>query len=178
MLYALQAMRRQTMQRPPSQGYQKDPLACIYPRLLVGAGCQLTRDLVERENITHVINCAEHKDCPSWWAEEHPLEYAVMWAEDSHRTNILTWYPKFCETLTQFLREPGSRNVYIHCQCGINRSAFLMLAYVVDHYGLPFEESAKAIITQRPCALTNVTFWFQVKEFAKSRASKHGSVSQ
>ena len=178
MLYVLAAMRKELMHRPASRGYQKDPLACVYPRILVGAGCQLTRELAEPENITHVINCAEHADCPSWWPDEHPLEYAVMWAVDHPTVKILHWYPKFRDTLTQFLREPGSRNIYIHCQCGINRSAFLMLAYVIDCFGLPFAETSRAIVEQRPCALTNPAFWYQVKEFAKSRASKHGGVSQ
>jgi protein-tyrosine phosphatase len=90
-------------------------------------------------------------------------------AEDSINVNILNWFPLFEETLTSFLREPGSNTIFIHCQCGINRSAFLTLTYVTSHYGLPYESMLGMMKRQRPCMFTNPVFRKQTEEFVNGR---------
>lgn len=164
--------------RPASRGYQNDPPAWITPRLLVGAGCQLTREFARDFKITHVINCASPSDCPSWFPQEHPLRYTELNAVDDVKANILDWYPFFLARLSAYLRDPGVGVVFIHCQCGINRSAFLALAYAVDCFGHPWNETVRSMKSQRPCCLTNPAYWRQVKAFANSRAKKHGGIPQ
>ena len=163
------------MLRRNSRGYEKDPLACVYPRIWVGAACQYTRETAAKHQFTHVINCAGPEHSPSFVPADRIV---CLSAIDHPEANILHWYPRFEATLERFLRDPDCKNVYVHCECGINRSAFLALAYVVDRFGLPFMETARALTEQRPCALTNRSFWAQVEAFAKYRASKHGSVPQ
>lgn len=161
--------------RKTSRGFDKDPVACVYPRIWVGAGCQLTPALVQQLSITHVINCAHPQDSQPWFRSDR---YQVLYAIDDPRVNILHWYPAFETTMLKFLRDPECSNVYVHCQAGINRSAFLAVAFVIDHFGMEWRELVQSMIQQRPCCLTNPSFWAQVKEFAKTRARKHGSVPQ
>lgn len=161
--------------RRNTRGYEKDPFASVYPRIWIGAACQFTPKVAETYQFTHVINCAEPHHAPKFISSDRVVSLSAI---DHSDANILHWYPRFESVLDRFLRDPECRNVYVHCECGINRSAFLVLAYVVDHFGMPFHETAKALIEQRPCALTNPSFWRQVEAFAKYRASKHGSVPQ
>lgn len=162
--------------RNGTRGWEKDPIACVYPQILVGAGCQLTKEYARRVNITHVINCAFPEDSPEWFKRHSPDRVVTLGAIDSPDVNILDWYPAFEMAMSAFLRDPGCRNVYVHCQCGINRSAYLALAYVIDHFDLPMDTAAVNLVFQRPCALTNPAFWTQLQTFAKSRASnKYGS---
>jgi hypothetical protein len=126
--------------------YLQQPPAWFYPRILVGAGEMLSQGFSRKYGITHVINCA------------FPLQ-----------SNILDWYPKFEETLTAFLRAPGSGTVFVHCQCGINRSAFLALTYSTTHFNMPYESTFVALKRQRPCMLTNPVFRKQTEEFVNGR---------
>ena len=166
------------MQRARSRGYRYDPIACVYPRIYVGAGCQLTPEMANHNNITHVINCASLEHTPNWFLIQHPNRLVILNAIDSLDVQILDWYPAFERELQCFLRDPSCKNVYVHCECGINRSMFLSLAFVVDHFNIPFEIEAHSILFQRPCALTNTSFWAQVYEFSKSRANKYGSATK
>ena len=156
--------------RNPSRGWRDDPIACLYPRIYVGAGCQFTPELAKRGNFTHVINCATADDGPQWFSQEHPDKYVVLNAVDALDANILDWYPLFEQIMFTFLRDPQSRNIYVHCQCGINRSAYLAIAFVCRTFGFHLNTLAHSMVAQRPCALSNPTFWRQVSDFVKTPA--------
>lgn len=142
--------------------------AWFYSRILVGAGEMLTPAFLRRHNITHVINCAFPEDSPPWFKNAYPTKYECLNARDAHDANILDWYPKFEETLSAFLRE-GTGTVFVHCQCGINRSAFLTLTYVTKHYGWSYEQMLASLKRQRPCMFTNQVFRKQTEEFVNGR---------
>ena len=156
--------------RQPSRGWERDTIACLYPRIFVGAGCQFTQAVATAGNFTHVINCATLHDGPVWFARRYPANYIVLNAIDALDVSILDWYPKFEATMLQFLRDPECKNVYVHCQCGINRSAYLAMAFVCRRFGFPIGEVARSLVIQRPCALSNPTFWTQVSAFVKPGA--------
>ena len=61
-----------------------------------------------------------------------------------------------------FLRDTDCKNIYVHCQCGINRSGFLCLNFMVKRLNIPLNDAIKCILKQRPCALTNASFRNQV----------------
>lgn len=156
--------------RGPSRGWQHDTIACLYPRIFVGAGCQFTQAISYSGNFTHVINCAFKDDGPEWFAQKYPERYAVLGAVDALNVSILNWYPLFEQVMLQFLRDPTCKNIYVHCQCGINRSAYLAMAFVVRQFGFPLGEVARSLVIQRPCALSNPVFWTQVSSFVKPSA--------
>lgn len=150
--------------RYSSQGYQKDPPALFHPNILVGAGEMLTPAFVKKYEITHVINCAEDSDSPTWWRNSHPGKYYHIEAQDSLNADILKWYPEFKAILKLYLQDPSSMTVFVHCQCGINRSAFLSLMYVCDVFKFPLKSTELAVVKQRPCMMTNTSFRKQVFE--------------
>lgn len=153
--------------------YLQQPPAWFSSRILVGPGEMLTPFFVERNRISHVINCAQDDYCPRWWKVRNPDKYVFLNAIDSQYHNILDWYPPFEAALRMFLRDgPLDGVVYVHCQAGMNRSASLALAYVCKNYALPFDGVVAATRRQRPCILQNPVFMTQVKEFIN-----HGRLS-
>jgi protein-tyrosine phosphatase len=159
----MESVRRRFL-RYNSQGYQKDPPALFHPNILVGAGEMLTPEFVKKYGITHVINCAEDSDSPTWWRNTNPDKYYHIHAQDSLHANILKWYPEFKAILKLYLQDPSSMTVFVHCQCGINRSAFLSLMYVCDVFKFPLKSTEISLLKQRPCMLTNTSFRKQVFE--------------
>lgn len=148
--------------RYSSRGYIVDPPALFHPYILVGAGEMLTLAFVKKYEITHVINCAEESDSPSWFKEENPDKYYCINAVDSLHVNILKWYPEFKAILKHYMQDPTSRKIFVHCQCGINRSAFLALMYVCDVFKFPFAGTELSVMKQRPCMMSNSSFRQQV----------------
>ena len=148
--------------RNRSRGYKIDPPALIHSMILIGAGEMLTPSFKKQWDITHVINCAEDEMCPTWFKELHSDNYCCIAAIDSIDVNILFWYPKFRDVLQKFMRDVNCKRVFIHCQCGINRSAFLALMFVCDILGYNIQSAERAIIQARPCALTNPAFRVQI----------------
>lgn len=148
--------------------YLRQAPAWFYSRILVGAGPMLTPAFARKYNITHVINCADESACPPWFRKTNPKKYKCLNAIDSPFTNILSWYPLFEATLHQFLKE-GTGNVFVHCQCGINRSGFLALTYVCKNFGLAMQQLMEATRRQRPILFQNTVFMSQVEEFINGR---------
>ena len=60
------------------------------------------------------------------------------------------------------LQQPDSKRIFVHCQCGINRSAFLSLMYVCSEFNFPFASTESSVMRQRPCIMTNTVFRKQV----------------
>lgn len=146
-------------------GYINEPPALIHPSILVGAGHMLTSEFIQKHQITHIINCAYPEDCPAMVQIEFGSKYKCMHADDGHDVNILKWYPEFKQTLTRFLQDSTRKRVFVHCQCGINRSMFLTATYVCEVFGYPYDITCRALKQQRPCAMRNTTFNKQVGEF-------------
>jgi hypothetical protein len=148
--------------RRNSKGWQKDPPAIIHPRIWFGSA-----NIPFNPNITHIINCAEDDFTSGFFRIYFPDNCVCLDARDNLNENITKYYPLFEQTMNRFLSDPECRIVYVHCECGINRSGFLVLIYMCRKFGLTIEEAVKAITIQRPCALTNPSFKKQVVEYIK-----------
>ena len=149
----------------PVPDYLRQPPAYFHPRILVGPGSVLTPPFVRKYGISHVINCAFPGDSPPWFRDVSPTRYVCLCAPDSPHHNILDWYPLFEETLQRFLRETSHGVVYVHCQAGINRSAFLALTYVCRKFYGDGETELVALKRQRPCMFQNQVYRRQVLNF-------------
>ena len=61
--------------RRNTKGWEQDPPARIHPNIMFGSGAMLTKDFAEKNQITHVINCAQDEDSPSWFRDENFEQY-------------------------------------------------------------------------------------------------------
>jgi hypothetical protein len=146
--------------RRNSKGWRFDPIAKLHPKICFG-----NQDVPTYPCPSHVVNCATDEVSPYWFREWYPNKYACIGAIDSLDEDITSWYPKFEEVMNKFLNESDCRMIYVHCECGINRSAFLCLIYMCKKFGLSLSSVAKSILIQRPCAFTNPSFRKQVTEY-------------
>ena len=153
-------------QRRRSKGYLNDPVANPYDRILVGNCERITPEFIRDHRITHVINCAEDGFAPAH--VKIPGRYASIGAVDTLNVHLFAkWYPAFKAVMDSFLRDPACQNVYVHCQAGINRSAFLTCGYLVKVFRVPLFQALSRMVDQRPCVMTNPAFLLQLVEFAK-----------
>jgi hypothetical protein len=150
-----------------SKGWQSDPIARVHPRIVLGSAAAVNLSTFHKYGITHAINCAEPEFTSKWFKIEFPDRYECINAEDSQHFDITTAYPKFETTMNRYLSDPECKTIYVHCQCGINRSAFLLLLYMCIKFHYSIESVAKNILIQRPCCFQNPAFRKQVVDYIK-----------
>lgn len=152
--------------RSTSRGYNLDKHAIVFPRVLLGPGFYLNPVFVNVHNVTHIINCADEDACPRWAKRWVGPNYACINAIDHPEYKILdNCFDFFSRVMDTFLRDPNCRNIYIHCQAGINRSACLILAYIYKRFRISLNMLVDTVARQRPCILTNTGFQKQLLEF-------------
>lgn len=152
-----------------SRGYDVDPPATLFPRIMVGPPGYLTPAFVHHCEITHVINCAEPGLTPRSILRQ--VKSYHMQTQDHIFYPILEQpYTHFEHVMTNFLRDPSCRCVYVHCAAGMNRSAALAHAYVVKQFRVPLMRLLENSMKQRPCMLQNPGFAYQLVQFAKKHA--------
>jgi len=168
-MQALTWLRIQLMRhRRRSRGFVHDPVANAFPRIWIGDGGRLSPSFMSAFNITHIINCADESACPSNIKTNiDPKRYTCLGALDSLHVNIFKWYPMFKSAMDAYLRDPACKGVYVHCQAGMNRSAFLAAAYIIRTFGVSFSDCIQRIVSQRPCVMTNPAFQVQLIDFVK-----------
>jgi protein-tyrosine phosphatase len=152
-------------ERPRSRGPFQDPNANPFSRIIVADANRLNNTFMDVFRITHVINCAGPSNYRNKRSDD---KYVCINAEDSIHVNLFdSWYAEFKEAMDRFLRDPTCINIYVHCQAGMNRSAFLTVAYIVKTFGVPLDRCVEKMVRQRPCVMTNPAFLNQLKDFVK-----------
>ncbi len=160
------------MYRIPTKGWFKDPVAKLHPRIILGPGFLLSPQFKETHSITHVVNCAYDESCPQWVRFQLKDKYECINAADSHEHDITDWYPQFKQVMDRFLNDPDCKTIYVHCHCGINRSAFLCLLYLCLKFDYSLETVIKSMTLQRGCTLLNPNFREQVVAYIKNHKLK------
>ena len=145
-----------------SLGWEKDPIAIAHLRIFLGSAKSVDPVILATLGVTHVVNCATNEFSSDWFIEDYPGRHACIGAFDSVHEDITHWYPLFESVMNSFLGDADCRNIYVHCQCGINRSGFLCLNFMIKRLKLDLDDSIKAILSQRPCALTNTSFLHEI----------------
>jgi protein-tyrosine phosphatase len=153
--------------RRNSKGWEKDLLAKVHPRILVGSANNVDLYTVSSNNITHIVNCAEEWVSSVWFKSEFPERIICINALDHKTEDITKWYPLFETSMNKFLSDPECKTIYVHCECGINRSGFLVLIYMCLKFGYDIETVAKSMLIQRPCMFTNPSYRLQTIEYIK-----------
>ncbi|XP_058792523.1 serine/threonine/tyrosine-interacting protein B-like [Phymastichus coffea] len=114
--------------------------------------------------ITHIIcvrqNIEAHFIRPNF---PERFQYLVLDIADSTTENIIQHFQKVKQFIDQALNSGGQ--VLVHGNAGISRSAALVLAYLMETYGLT-QQKAYAILQQRRfCINPNDGFMAQLREY-------------
>jgi hypothetical protein len=153
--------------RRNSKGWKFDPVAKVHPRIIVGSAESVDLHTMSMYGITHVVNCAEDWITSKWFKNEFPDRVVCIGALDHKTEDITKWYPLFESSMNNFLADPECGTIYVHCECGINRSGFLTLIYMCLKFGYTIERVIKSILIQRPCMFTNQEYRKQSIEYIK-----------
>ena len=139
-----------------SRGFYSDPPALAMPRIIVASVYSLTPGFLELNSVTHILNCAyDDIVAPSI---KQKYTYACLHMDD-HPSVVLKDYLCLATTiLDAWLRDPKCKNVVIHCQAGINRSASIAAGYASTKLRIPAKEVMNNMLRQRPCMFTNEGF--------------------
>ena len=142
------------------------PVAQIYPGLFLGNVFN-AQDIHFRKNnnIKTIINCATFEAQPQLF---DTLTYICLNASDDDTYKIIEKHFDFIYEIIELSLEKG-HNVLIHCQCGVNRSSTLAIAYLCMKTQCSIEQAILDVFRIRPCILTNIGFRDQLFDWASNQ---------
>ena len=86
------------------------------------------KDLLEKNRITHIINCAQDY-CENCFEKESNIQYLSLYLKDHALENIeCTFYE--CIEFIEMVKQKEGR-VLVHCIQGISRSVSVVIAYLI-----------------------------------------------
>lgn len=108
----------------------------------------------------------------------HSFEYLVLDIADSVNENIIQHFSKLRDFVDACLDKGGK--VLVHSNTGISRSAALLIAYIMERYGLTYKEAFLYVQQKRFCINPNEGFVQQLKEYEpiyRARVALEGGLS-
>lgn len=109
----------------------------------------------KKHNITAVINCTP--SVPNKFIRSG-VKYIRIPVDDSLKVGdinkMTAWLPFVVHQLRQ-LHKTEKRNVLVHCHAGMQRSAIVVAAYLVQFYNMTPMQAIRFIISKRPIAFMN-----------------------
>lgn len=114
--------------------------------------------------ITHII-CVRHK-LEAYYIRPnfpHDFRYLVLEIADCLTENIIQHFPLVWKFIEESLS--GGGKVLVHGNAGISRSAALVLAYIMEKYGLTLRKAFQVVQQRRFCINPNEGFMAQLSEF-------------
>ncbi|XP_073991425.1 serine/threonine/tyrosine-interacting protein-like isoform X1 [Rhodnius prolixus] len=135
---------------------------------------------LKSNGITHII-CVRHT-LEAQFIRANFLEhfkYLILDIADSATQNIIQHFSTVKDFIDDTLDQGGK--VLVHGNAGISRSAALVLAYVMEKYGLSIKEAYDLVQQRRFCINPNDGFMAQLREFEPiykaQRLLQHGQTS-
>ena len=132
-------------------------------------------ELLASLGVTAVLNCAPSMcDDPVAEYEARGWQYLSVDAQDKERYPLLDQHlPAARDFLGAAL--DGGGVAFVHCYQGINRSAALATAFLVEREAAPLLVVAARCFAARPIILRNVSFCKQLVQFAAASGPAHGA---
>lgn len=114
-------------------------------------------DALTRLGIASVVNCAEKHTLTCVEYYPNGWNYLGLECDDAPNYDILGKHlSEFIAFMDECDRE--KKKVLVHCVAGINRSATLLIAYLVRRRGMCLTDAISLCFQKRPIILTNEAF--------------------
>ncbi|KAH3853135.1 hypothetical protein DPMN_095657 [Dreissena polymorpha] len=91
------------------------------------------------------------------------FRYLVLDIADTFTENIIRYFSQFRDFIDECFQRGG--RVLVHGNGGISRSASLVIAYVMEKFGLSYRNASAYVQQRRFCINPNEHFCQQLKEF-------------
>ncbi|KAM4744187.1 serine/threonine/tyrosine-interacting protein [Anableps anableps] len=139
----------------------------ILPGLFLGpysAAMKSKLPTLERHGITHIICVRQDIEAnfikPNF---SHRFRYLVLDIADNPVENIIRFFPMTKEFIDSCLATEGK--VLVHGNAGISRSAALVIAYLMETFGMKYRDAFSYVQERRFCINPNVGFVHQLQEY-------------
>ncbi|XP_005934635.1 serine/threonine/tyrosine-interacting protein [Haplochromis burtoni] len=139
----------------------------ILPGLFLGPYSSAMKSklpILERHGITHIVCVRQDIEAnfikPNF---PHMFRYLVLDIADSPVENIIRFFPMTKEFIDGCLATEGK--VLVHGNAGISRSAALVIAYLMETFGMKYREAFSHVQERRFCINPNVGFVHQLQEY-------------
>eukprot|EP00906_Rhabdomonas_costata_P027523 RCo039073 len=157
------------------RNYFADKVAELLPNLFLGGVRHAKHlDTMKRLGVTHVLNCAADQCsqiCSQFYAERKynlAIDVHLLPANDDPGYPLLANHFQEAFEFIEGSRRSGG-TVLVHCYQGVNRSAAICVAYLVQALSMPLLHAVRHVFQARPCILSNRGFQAQLVEFAHAR---------
>jgi len=139
----------------------------IIPGLFLGpysAAMKSKLDILVDERITHIV-CIRQSIEAHFIRPNFPdrFKYLVLDIADTLTENIIQHFPKIKRFLDDCFATGGK--ALVHGNAGISRSAALVIAYIMEMYGLSYRRAFFLVQKKRFCINPNEGFAQQLQEY-------------
>lgn len=147
----------------------------IIPGLFLGpyAAANKTKlNSLLRSGITHIVCIRQDVEANFVRANfpEH-FRYLILNIADLWTENIIQHFPKVKEFVDNCLNNGGK--ALIHGNAGISRSAALVIAYIMEKYGISYKCALQHVQQRRFCISPNESFANQLMEYEPIYKARH-----
>ena len=114
-------------------------------------------DVLMRHCIDSIVNCAEKQTLTCAKFYPYGWNYLGIACDDDANYDILGRHrEEFMSFMDKCIGE--KKKVLVHCAAGINRSATLLIAYLVERRNMCLKDAISLCFEKRPIILTNKSF--------------------
>ena len=130
-------------------------------------GCE-DKELLEKNKIKHILNCAFPKEPNHFEADEKkPFEYTGFHLLDHVGLGQLELFIDKSNTLISEC-ESSKRNILVHCSGGLSRSVSLIICFLMKHRDMSLIQAFDLIESKRGRPpLPNPSFWTSLAKYER-----------
>uniref|UniRef100_H2Z832 Tyrosine-protein phosphatase domain-containing protein n=1 Tax=Ciona savignyi TaxID=51511 RepID=H2Z832_CIOSA len=146
---------------------QRRDMQLILPGLYLGplqVACKSNLQCLLDHKISHIVCVRENME-KKFVRPNFPdtFKYLTVLVQDNPCENIMTHFAVVNSFIDDALENNGV--ILVHGNAGISRSATLVIAYVMQKFGMPSDEAYMYVRDRRFCINPNAGFLQQLKEY-------------
>ena len=115
-------------------------------------------DYFSKEKINNVLSVVDN---PPEYSEDKNINHKIIMIDDLFSENIIKKFKECIEFIDK------ADKIYIHCTCGVSRSASIVIAYLMWKTHSSFVQVYNFVQKRRPCIEPSIAFIKQLKKFEK-----------
>ncbi|KIY69820.1 phosphatases II [Cylindrobasidium torrendii FP15055 ss-10] len=118
-------------------------------------------ELLQENKITRIVSVLDAPWLPPF--NDRGIESYHIKINDSDSVDMSPFLEDVCTHIDSSLK--SGKNVLVHCQQGISRSAAVVIAYLIQSRGMTYDSAFGLLKECRPCVKPNVGFVRALKEW-------------
>ncbi|RIB01940.1 protein-tyrosine phosphatase-like protein, partial [Gigaspora rosea] len=156
--------------------YKDEPIQ-IMKHLYLGSEINAAnREMLDRLGIEFILNVAKEVENP--YFEDYPIPFTIpatngfgplkykklFWTHNQE--NLIADFASAFAFIDE-ARSTG-RNILVHCQCGVSRSASLVIGYVMHTNRMTLNQAYEFVKDRSPYISPNMSLVYQLVDFEKT----------